>query len=76
MTRKEIFEKIERMLEIEKEILLKRYESGNLDYENYKELCHKKVQEYGEWKEELMLANDDEINDKLKFIIEMDLEKF
>jgi hypothetical protein len=76
MTRKEIFEKIERMLEIEKEILLKRYESGNLDYENYKELCHKRVQEYGEWKEELMLANDDEINDKLKFIIEMDLEKF
>ncbi len=76
MTRKEIFEKIERMLGIEKEILLKRYESGNLDYENYKELCHKKVQEYGEWKEELMLANDDEINDKLKFIIEMDLEKF
>lgn len=76
MTRKEIFEKIERMLEIEKEILLKRYESGNLDYENYKELCHKRVQEYGEWKEELMLANDDEINDKLKSIIEMDLEKF
>jgi hypothetical protein len=76
MTRKEIFEKIERMLEIEKEILLKRYESGNLDYENYKELCHKRVQEYGEWKEELMLANDDEINDKLKFIIEMELEKF
>lgn len=76
MTRKEIFEKTERMLEIEKEILLKRYESGNLDYENYKELCHKRVQEYGEWKEELMLANDDEINDKLKFIIEMDLEKF
>lgn len=76
MTRKEIFEKIERMLEIEKEILLKRYESGNLNYENYKELCHKRVQEYGEWKEELMLANDDEINDKLKFIIEMDLEKF
>jgi hypothetical protein len=76
MTRKEIFEKIERMLGIEKEILLKRYESGNLDYENYKELCHKRVQEYGEWKEELMLANDDEINDKLKFIIEMDLEKF
>lgn len=76
MTRKEIFEKIERMLGIEKEILLKRYESGNLDYENYKELCRKRVQEYGEWKEELMLANDDEINDKLKFIIEMDLEKF
>lgn len=76
MTRKEIFEKIERILGIEKEILLKRYESGNLDYENYKELCHKRVQEYGEWKEELMLANDDEINDKLKFIIEMDLEKF
>lgn len=76
MTRKEIFEKIERMLEIEKEILLKRYESGNLDYENYKELCRKRVQEYGEWKEELMLANDDEINDKLKFIIEMDLKKF
>lgn len=76
MTRKEVFEKIERMLGIEKEILLKRYESGNLDYENYKELCHKRVQEYGEWKEELMLANDDEINDKLKFIIEMDLEKF
>ena len=76
MTRKEIFEKIERMLEIEKEILLKRYESGNLDYENYRELCHKRVQEYGEWKEELMLANDNEINDKLKFIIEMDLEKF
>ena len=76
MTRKEIFEKIERMLGIEKEILLKRYESGNLDYENYKELCHKRVQEYGEWKEELMLANDDEINDKLKSIIEMDLEKF
>lgn len=76
MTRKEIFEKIECMLEIEKEILLKRYESGNLDYENYKELCHKRVQEYGEWKKELMLANDDEINDKLKFIIEMDLEKF
>lgn len=76
MTRQEIYNKIQKMLKIEKDILLKRYESQNLNYEEYKELLNKRIQEYREWEEELMLTTDNELTKKLSFIIDTDLEKF
>lgn len=45
MTRQEIYNKIQKMLKIEKDILLKRYESQNLNYEEYKKLSNKRIQE-------------------------------
>lgn len=70
MTRKDIYIKIQRMLATEKDILLRRYEAGNLSYDNYQELIAERVREYREWEIELMLANDDEVSDKLRFIID------
>ena len=64
MTRKEIYEKIQIMLANEKKTLLDRYETNSLDYESYKELVSKRVQEYREWEIELMLTNDDELPEK------------
>lgn len=68
MTRKEIYEKIQ--------IMLDRYETNSLDYESYKELVSKRVQEYREWEIELMLTNDDELPEKFDFIIKTDISKF
>lgn len=70
MTRKDIYIKIQRMLATEKDILLTRYEAGNLSYDNYQELIAERVREYREWEIELMLANDDEVSDRLRFIID------
>lgn len=70
MTRKDIYIKIQRMLATEKDILLTRYEAGNLSYDNYQELVAERVREYREWEIELMLANDDEVSDRLRFIID------
>ena len=76
MTRKEIYEKIQIMLDNEKKSLLDRYETNSLDYESYKELVSKRVQEYREWEIELMLTNDDELPEKFDFIIKTDISKF
>lgn len=70
MTRKDIYIKIQRMLATEKDILLTRYEAGNLSYDNYQELIAERVRDYREWEIELMLANDDEVSDRLRFIID------
>lgn len=70
MTRKDIYIKIQRMLATEKDILLTRYEAGNLSYDNYQELIAERVRECREWEIELMLANDDEVSDRLRFIID------
>ena len=70
MTRKDIYIKIQRTLATEKDILLRRYEAGNLSYDNYQELIAERVREYREWEIELMLANDDEVSDRLRFIID------
>ena len=76
MTRKEIYEKIQIMLGNEKKTLLDRYETNSLDYESYKELVSKRVQEYREWEIELMLTNDNELPEKFDFIIKTDISKF
>lgn len=76
MTRKEIYEKIQIMLDNEKKTLLDRYETNSLDYESYKELVSKRVQEYREWEIELMITNDDELPEKFDFIIKTDISKF
>lgn len=76
MTRKEIYEKIQIMLGNEKKTLFDRYETNSLDYESYKELVSKRVQEYREWEIELMLTNDDELPEKFDFIIKTDISKF
>ena len=64
------------MLGNEKKTLLDRYETNSLDYESYKELVSKRVQEYREWEIELMLTNDDELPEKFDFIIKTDISKF
>ena len=56
--------------------MLDRYETNSLDYESYKELVSKRVQEYREWEIELMLTNDDELPEKFDFIIKTDISKF
>ena len=64
------------MLDNEKKTLLDRYETNSLDYESYKELVSKRVQEYREWEIELMITNDDELPEKFDFIIKTDISKF
>ncbi len=76
MTRKEIYFKIQRMLEIEKNRLLERHENKTLSYDDFKELSAKRTAEYREWEVDLMLANDNELEEKLSFIINTNLEKF
>ena len=76
MTRKEIYEKIQIMLDNEKKTLLDRYETNSLDYESYKELVSKRVQEYREWEIELMIPIYVELPENFYFIIKTDTRKF
>ena len=46
MTRKEIYNKILQMLEIEQNYLLKRYETGEIGYDVYVELSISRTNEY------------------------------
>lgn len=45
MTRKEIYDKIFQMLEIEQNHLLNRYEFGEIEYDNYVELSSARTEE-------------------------------
>ena len=77
MERQEIYDKIQALLRKEKEILLKRFVIiGDLNFENYRELVDKRNQEYREWEIELMLSSDNELSEKLAFIINADIDKF
>lgn len=77
MERQEIYDKIQALLRKEKGILLKRFVViGDLNFENYRELVDKRNQEYREWEIELMLSSDDELSERLAFIINVDIDKF
>jgi len=77
MERQEIYDKIQALLRKEKEILSKRLVIiRDLDFKNYRELIDKREKEYREWEIELMLSSDDELSEKLAFIINADIDKF
>lgn len=77
MERQEIYDRIQALLRKEKEILSKRLVIiRDLNFENYRELVDKREKEYREWEIELMLSSDDELSEKLAFIINADIDKF
>lgn len=76
MTRKEIYQKILKMLEIEENRVRNNYEFGEIDYDAFKELSYKRNAEYKEYVVDLALATDDELSEKMKFIIDANLNTF
>lgn len=76
MTRKEIYDKIFQLLEKEQKHLLKRYENVEISYDNYVELSSAKTHEYQEYIKELALSSDNELNEKMSFIINANIETF
>lgn len=67
MTRKEIYDKILQMLEIEQNYLLKRYEAGEIEYDVYVELSSSRTNEYREYITDLALTNDKILKDLINF---------
>lgn len=77
MERQEIYDKIQALLRKEKEILSKRLVIiRDLDFKNYRELIDKCEKEYREWEIELMLSSDEQLSERLAFIINADIDKF
>lgn len=76
MTRKEIYNKILQMLEIEQNYLLKRYETGEIEYDVYVELSSSRTNEYREYIADLALTNDKKLKEKMSFIIDANLKTF
>ena len=77
MERQEIYDKIQALLRKEKGILSKRLVIiRDLNFENYRELVDKREKEYREWEIELMLSSDDQLSERLAFIINADIDKF
>ena len=76
MTRKEIYNKIFEMLEIEKNAIRNRYEFGEIDYDEFKELSFKRDEEYREYVIDLATTNDNELQEKMSFVINANLDTF
>jgi hypothetical protein len=76
MTRQEIYNRIMKMLEIEQNHLRNRYETGEISCGNYIELSSNRTEEYKEYVKELALTSDDELEDKMSFVINANLETF
>lgn len=76
MTRQEIYNRIMKMLEIEQNHLQNRYDFGEIDYDNFVELSSARVEEYREYIKDLALADDNELQEKMKFVIDVNLETF
>lgn len=76
MTRKEIYDKIFQMLEIEQNHLRRRYEFGEIRYNNYIELSSARTEEYREYVKDLALASDAELEEKMSFVINVNLNTF
>lgn len=76
MNRKEIYEKILKMLEKEQNHLRNRYEFGEISFDNYEELSFERDEEYEEYIVDLATTNDDELEEKMSFIINTNLETF
>lgn len=76
MTRQEIYDKIFKLLEKEQNKILNRYEFGEIDYDTYVELSSARTEEYKEYVKDLALAYDNELNEKMSFIINANIETF
>ena len=76
MTREEIYNKIQAMCSKEIEHLNDRVQQGTLDADGFLELANKRTREHQEWEQVLALTNDNELEEKLGFIINANLEKF
>lgn len=76
MTRKEIYEKILKMLEIEENRVRNNYEFGEIEYDVFKELTHKRNEEYKEYVIDLATTNDNELQEKMSFVINANLDTF
>lgn len=76
MTRKEIYKKILQMLEVEENSIRNRYEFGGIDYDTFKELTFKRNEEYREYIVDLALCTDKDLEEKMSFIINANLDTF
>ena len=76
MTRKEISEKMSKMHGIELKRLLNRYENNEIDIETLDKLFATRTDEFVQHVKDLALAKDEELKEKMSFIINADLETF
>lgn len=76
VTRQEIYDKIFKMLEKEQFHVQNRYEFGEIDLETFEELSNARYNEYQEYVKDLALASDNELNEKMSFIINANIETF
>ena len=76
MTRKEISEKMSEMHGIELKRLLNRYENNEIDLETLDKLFAAKTDELVQHTRDLANACDEELEEKMSFIINADLETF
>lgn len=76
MNRKEIYQKIFKLLEKEQNNLLNKYDFGEIDLETYQDLNKKREIEYQEYITDLAITSDDELEEKMKFVINANLDTF
>ena len=76
MTRKEISEKMSKMHGIELKRLLNRYENNEIDIETLDKLFAARTDEFVQHVKDLALVKDEELKEKMSFIINADLETF
>lgn len=76
MTRREIYDKIFKMLEKEQFQLQNRYDFGEINLEIFEELSAKRKEEYLEYVRDLAICNDEDLETKMFFIIRANLETF
>lgn len=76
MTRQEIYDKIFRMLEKEQFHVQNKYDFGEIDYDTYVELSNARYNEYQEYVKDLALCNDKDLDNKMFFIINTNLDTF
>ena len=76
MTRKEIYDKLLKMLEKEQFHLRNRYEFGEVSLEIFEELLSKRYEEYLEYIRDLAICNDEDLETKMSFVIRANLETF
>ena len=76
MTRQEIYDKIFKLLEKEQFHIQNRFEFGEIDLETFEELSSARYNEYQEYVKDLALASDNELNEKMAFVINANLETF
>ena len=76
MNRKEIYEKIFKLLEKEQNNLLNKYDFGEINLETYQDLNKKRELEYKEYVTDLALCNDKDLKEKMSFVINANLDTF